>query len=298
MIYITNYGYLHHKKRFRFVKAKSLLNKKMGAFYRGSEWQIQKKDIGCLGDKKVPIELYAEFMAWYLSEGSYSLREKGEGRDAVFIYQSEKKNFDNYEAIEHLLIKIGFKYYKGDDTFIIRNKSLAKQLSVYGKSDKKYVPVDIKNSPKEIIAIFLEIYNRGDGSNEKSFINGWERKSRKRYYTVSKRMADDLGELILKIGRRPFFYLRKRKGTIAKFPNGCCTRNHNLWQINECYACHSRLARIKKKEIPYNDFSYCVELEKNNTLWIRRNGKVVWCGNCRCAVSEIMAMPEYAEVVT
>jgi len=28
---------------------------------------------------------------------------------------------------------------------------------------------------------------------------------------------------------------------------------------------------------------YCVELEKNHVLWVRRNGRTAWCGNCRHA---------------
>lgn len=33
----------------------------------------------------------------------------------------------------------------------------------------------------------------------------------------------------------------------------------------------------------YNDYVYCVELERNHTLLVRRNGKIVWSGNCRCS---------------
>lgn len=37
-----------------------------------------------------------------------------------------------------------------------------------------------------------------------------------------------------------------------------------------------------KKEIDYNDYVYDVELPKWHVLLVRRNGKVVWSGNCRC----------------
>lgn len=35
----------------------------------------------------------------------------------------------------------------------------------------------------------------------------------------------------------------------------------------------------------YNDIVYCIELPKYHTLWIRRNGKTTWSGNCRCTVA-------------
>jgi replicative DNA helicase Mcm len=33
------------------------------------------------------------------------------------------------------------------------------------------------------------------------------------------------------------------------------------------------------KQVPYNGYVYCAELPKNHTLYIRRCGKTVWCGN-------------------
>lgn len=43
-----------------------------------------------------------------------------------------------------------------------------------------------------------------------------------------------------------------------------------------------RYFRGKIREENYEDNVYCVEVEKYNTLLVSRNGKEVWCGNCRC----------------
>jgi hypothetical protein len=40
------------------------------------------------------------------------------------------------------------------------------------------------------------------------------------------------------------------------------------------------LKDINKKIIDYNDYAYCVELEKNHVLYAMRNGKCMWSGNC------------------
>jgi SPP1 gp7 family putative phage head morphogenesis protein len=37
--------------------------------------------------------------------------------------------------------------------------------------------------------------------------------------------------------------------------------------------------------VSYDDMVYCVELPKYHTLWVRRNGKTAWSGNCRCTVA-------------
>ena len=40
--------------------------------------------------------------------------------------------------------------------------------------------------------------------------------------------------------------------------------------------------------IPYDDYTYCVELPKYHTLWVMRNGKTSWNGNCRCAYAPVV----------
>lgn len=37
---------------------------------------------------------------------------------------------------------------------------------------------------------------------------------------------------------------------------------------------------VKKDEVPYRGFIYCLEVP-NHTLLVKRNGRIVWCGNCR-----------------
>ncbi len=41
---------------------------------------------------------------------------------------------------------------------------------------------------------------------------------------------------------------------------------------------------VKRQIVNYNDWTYCVDLEKYHTLLTRRNGKMVWSGNCRCNI--------------
>lgn len=40
------------------------------------------------------------------------------------------------------------------------------------------------------------------------------------------------------------------------------------------------LEDVKRQIIEYNDYAYCVELEKNHVLYVMRNGKCMWSGNC------------------
>jgi len=285
MFYITDWNYKHNKKKFKFIEAEKLMGKKSGAFYRSSEWQGKNKRTVQLGDKEIPIELYAEFMGWYLSEGCSLPRT---GRTFVQISQSKKVNLDKYESIEAMLNKIGFYYRAVDDGFIIPSKSLSLQMSIYGKCNEKYIPSIIKNAKPDVIKIFLDAFNLGDGSiRRRKFWKGGQFKDEKTYFTSSKRMADDIGELLLKVGKRPSFYLQKSKGKMIKHKNGNYIGNFDIYVIRECHSAYSTLINMEIKETSYNDYSYCVELDRNHTLWVRRNGKTAWCGNCRCVLQPI-----------
>ena len=86
-------------------------------------------------------------------------------------------------------------------------------LIKFGKAQEKYIPKEIKELEKKYLWKFLEAFVSCDGHirPEKDFK---EYKSRPEYvfYTSSKKMADDIGEIILKCGYHPSFYLQKSKG--------------------------------------------------------------------------------------
>jgi hypothetical protein len=137
-------------------------------------------------------------------------------------------------------------------------------------------------SSRDKIKIFLDAFRLGDGStrirNDKYLKCQIEERS---YFTSSKRMADQISELILKIGKRPSFYIQKTKDKKQKFLNGEYIINNDLYIIRECNSIYHSLYNMKYEEIEYNDLAYCVELEKNNTLYTMRNGRCIWSGNCK-----------------
>ena len=185
------------------------------------------------------------------------------------------------------LSETGKVYQNGGIALVIKNNRLHEWLAQFGKSHEKYVPNEIKNMEPDKIRIFLDAYIQGDGRAKKpshKFNNGNTRNTNL-YSTSSKKLADDLGELILKVGRRPSFYLSKPAGTLQKLKNKTYFTKHDNWEIRECYRQKSWTradAGIKKEIVNYSDMVYCVGLPKYHTLWVRRNGKTVWSGNCMC----------------
>ena len=223
---------------------------------------------------KIKMKDWASLLAWYLSEGSI-------GHGHVTITQHKK---DQRNVIEEILNRLPFNYRKHNTGFQIQSTQLLVELKKFGKCNEKYIPDYIKQADIPVIQAFLDAYRAGDGNTE--YKNGVI--SRKRYFTTSKRMADDLQECILKIGSCANISKgNKGKGTLMEIEGKkSYTRNHDCYIITE-YCSRKEYwfetgARKDRyiKEIDYNGLVYCVNVP-NETLYVRRQGKPTWSGNCR-----------------
>ena len=45
---------------------------------------------------------------------------------------------------------------------------------------------------------------------------------------------------------------------------------------------------MEVEEKDYNDYVYDVEVDKNHTILLRRNGRVYWGSNCRCTIAPVI----------
>ena len=188
---------------------------------------------------------------------------------------------------------MGFNPYFNGEKVSFYSKDFYLYLTQFGKCDKKYIPAEIKQSAPNQIKIFLNAFISCDGHIKKarSFVGNrgkicTPKEDERVYFTTSETMAGDIGELILKIGRRPSFKVDKTKGKQHDFKNGTYTINHDCIRISEC---RSRTATQYKKEIvQYSGLVYDLTLAKNNTMYIRRNGKCFWGSNCRCVMTPII----------
>lgn len=268
-------------------------SKNHGGLYRSSEYRFPDVRKTMIGNYEIDFNVFAEFMAYYLADGSLSHTRKNQ----LYISQTKTHDPETYSKIELCLSKMPFKYTPLSDKFYIRDADLYEYLKQFGKSIDKHVPDEIKNSSPNQIKIFLDAYISCDGHVRKSkpFIGNKgtmfkSDKDERVYFTSSDQMASDLGELLLKIGHRPSYNLQKTKGIEVKHNNGTYTGNKDLWRVSECY---SKTSTVFNKEIvQYSGMVYDVQLEKNHILYVRRNGKCVWGSNCMCHAIPILLSPE------
>ena len=290
-------------KNWRIINGERLPKTEYGdvEFYRGLKWQGKNIETIKIGELELPVDVYCKFMGYYLSEGSVTRLRKQNKKNGyrdkwqITIAQSKTANKEKYSIIEELLSEMPVKWWKTKTGFMTTNDDLCKHVLQFGKSYEKYVPQKIKELPSEKIKIFLDAYMLGDGSIKKgkkykNYLFGDEIT----YLTCSKRLADDLGELILKAGYRPSYYLQKSKGEMVKFKNGEYKIKQNTWRIRRCNSLTACI--IKRELVQYDDYVYDVELPKWHVLLVRRNGKIVWSGNCMCYTTNIY--PEIKDYVS
>jgi len=273
-----------HEKRdkLKFIKASEIASG--DRFYRTCQWKGIDKSIIKIAGLKFKTETFIKFMGYWLAEGSCSINNNNQ-----YVIKIAQNNQINKEKIIKNLKDFPTKLWIGKDCIYIKpTKQLGEYLKQFGKSYEKYVPDIIKNMSYKYLKMFLNAYKLGDGYDQPAKIHpisGRICKGTPHYFTSSKKMADDLTEIILKCGKVPSINLMKNKGEKVKFNNGSYIINHDIWRIKETKYPYFNFRTYE--EIDYNDMVYCVELEKYHILWVRRRGKTVWCGNCRCYTEQL-----------
>ncbi len=232
------------------------------------------------GEDNVDLD-FIRFMAVYLSDGNIIVKSKTRAEISI-----ARKRDKHKKEIVGILERLFNKVWVGKDKIYMPidiNSSLYAYLAKLGKAKEKYIPEDIKQCNKELLEEFIKFYSWCDGHVRKGkLFKGYLFKDSVSLVTSSDRLASDLGEIILKIGKRPSYSRTEKK--LVKFSNGEYISNPSwIIRVNNTQNVRTGGA-MKRATVPYNDKVYCVELEKNNTLFVRRNGKVLLSGNCRCAL--------------
>lgn len=219
---------------------------------------------------KILMKDWAALLGWYISEGS--THDSSNGNPSTVVISQTK----HVEIIREILDRLPFKYKYNGHSFRFSSIQVATHLKEFGLCYEKFVPDYIKSSSPEIIRIFLDNFNLGDGSIHKG---------NKVYFTTSKRLADDLQELIFKVGSVCNIVFNDNAGTSMSVNGKSYIRrrgNYTLYEHNKFtdfwFETGCRKARYIK-EVDYNGKVYCLTVP-NGTVYVRRNGKPFWSSNC------------------
>lgn len=263
----------------KFSWSRAVLKKTCNYIGQEQEWFYFPEHLKNLNNTKKPfvdkvdMDVWVEFMGYYLSEGcAYISTQKKKhpngkiyenGVFKVHISHSEKVKPLYFEKIKACLDKMPFHYNisrANNSYFVINSKQLALYLKQFGKSQDKFIPADLLSLSKRQLKILLDALMLGDGTLIKN--------KYKTYYSSSYKLMSNIQEILLKIGTFGNILEEKRD------------RNQNtMYYMTINYRPERNYTYSKPIVNQYNGYVYCVNV-KNHVIFVRRNGKALFCGNC------------------
>ncbi len=215
---------------------------------------------------RIRMDNWLKFFGFWLAEGCTDNEKiaKRHGYRVVISQTNKKKK----KEIRRVLDELPFNYYEEKDNLVICNKQLWTYLRQFGDTYTKCIPKEIKELSKRQLRLLFDWMVKGDGHLRKTTgqIN---------YWTSSKKLADDLQEVILKLGWLGTSIPRKKENSQIK---GRKIKSGIVYTLGVQKAKHYRLRKENIKKIDYKGKVFCCEV-KNHTVFVRRNGKVCWSGN-------------------
>lgn len=227
--------------------------------------------------RKILMDDWLKFFGIWLAEGWLTKQYSKYGDRYSHIHIGQNKG-EKSEIIAKIISNISnkFRYVISKKNpkwgeFIFTDIQLAQYLQQFGKSHDKFIPREILNNvSKKQLKMLLDVLMMGDG-----------RYDGKRCHTVSYALANNVQELILKLG----YASTITKRICKKYEKELISYDITVSNIKNVYPNHA--LKDNRKYIDYNDFVYCVDIE-NHLLYVRRNGKSAWCGNCNYETGQLV----------
>lgn len=227
---------------------------------------------------EIPMDDWLAFLGIFIAEGHVpngapvNIERRADGRRPVWITITQKRGA-KADVIRKMLARLPFhvgeKSKAGDNdvmSFSICGRQLWDHLRVLGKAHDKFVPDYVKSLSARQISIFLDAFHLGEGGMGGD-ANGYE--GTKLYFTSSRRLADDLCELVLKAGGCPSL-------TELEYAPASGHLGGNMFKVTHGRQPDSRPRSITRE--PYEGLVWCVTT-KAGVVYVRRNGKCQWSGN-------------------
>ncbi|MBI3421075.1 MAG: hypothetical protein HY006_03350 [Candidatus Sungbacteria bacterium] len=246
-----------YKKQWEFIRAEDIVSLSNAAkIARTAQWRSKTYQIS-----------KAQFWGIYLAEGYVAHAPSQSGHQVFIAAVNEKK----IPGIKKILDATKITWQRTQGGWYCYDKKLHQELAPYGKSYEKSVPPEIKEANREAIEAFLDAYALGDGTH---MPGGW-----RIFYTSSKKMADDIQELLLKIGRVGIIKERSRFGRRIWIKDHYTEQKHRAFEVIErVHKIYSYLDKRDAAIVDYRGKVYCATVP-SHILYVRRNGKAFWCGN-------------------
>lgn len=238
--------------------------------------------------RDVPMESWLRLFGIWIAEGCTWQRKDGNRQRVISITQNRGPKL---ETIKQWIKDCGFSFYehKRNNSKVVNleisNAQLFEYLKQFGGSYDKFIPHELKQLSPRLLRILWESMMLGDGRGDSM------------YCTVSKQLADDVSEIILKMGYAPTTHfepqLTNKFGTNGIWIVSCNRRRIERTRCNE--------HKDRREWVTYDGMVYCLEVP-NHLVYVRRNGKSAWSRNSFWQKDNVMklmlvALERYAEPI-
>lgn len=232
----------------------------------GGKWEGTPLDEITIADEYFDPILFARLLGIFLTDGSVN------NQGLITILQSK-------ENVINLLIKLlnelnmDYSIYKPSKkrnsyTFYLSRKYLPFFKQFYLKENRN-IPYEFKNANVEIIESLIEGILDGDSDSE-----------RRKIILNSKSLLDDIQECLYKIGKSSNYRIVDPKDSYLESEDRIIHGKKPYYVISILNTEYPPQVKNNIQWIDYNDYVYCITLEKWHTVLTRRNGKTVWMGQC------------------
>lgn len=235
---------------------------------------------GGRGVKAVPpvrmkVETYLMLLGTFLTDG-YTIYDPDAGNYGLGITQVKP---GHRARLKVALSAAGIKFVERPDRFLVYNRGLAEHLRPLGKTPTKYIPEFVFDYSPRLLAVLREWMMWGNGTETDTLAS---------FCTGSRRLAGDFQRLCLHLGTAARVKVRPaadQPDTVKGVPVKTKSDSYYVYQYRhkltpEINHGHSRRQTGQAEAWEeYTGTVYCVTLPRNHVLYVRRNGKAVWCGN-------------------
>ncbi len=256
------------KRKYELIKAKDLIDKSHayiknsnGISFKGSN--VPLNIIKLIGFSIGDGNIYNNNLTFHL----------GKERKIKFLLDILNGENIRYSELDG---KDGYKTFKiglTTDETMLKHIELFK--NIYNNNKEKIIPLDlIKNMNKEECITLLSGLLEADGS-----YSIFDNKYHSKYYcTTSKILADQFQQLALHCGYSSNYGAEQQSGfgsdkTVYRM--SLITR-YNKPEINKSKGLKGNISLIHNQKQKV----WCINISPYHNVYVRRNGKPVWCGNC------------------
>lgn len=253
---------------FDRYKASEMYNASRIRFKRNANWEGIEQDLFYITpERPVKMDLWLQFLGYYISEGCCPNSKNNPTSKLVDIRQCK---MHTYERIAEICDKLNFDTKRKEGRVQFNDKEVRDILMPLGKAVDKHAPKYIHSLSTRQIQIFLDALWEGDGHTK----NG----KKENYHSKSKQLADDVQELLLKTGL---------VGTIGskQYWNNTEKAYNTMYVVSTSHSSFYPIVKKKAEKVQYKGIVYDLTVP-NHTLYIRRNGKAIWSGNCYGSATE------------